>query len=83
MDRKTVDGKPGYLRRESMHLVKKYTRKYTARNDRDHDEGSGMEVSERSFENEGLGMTSRERSTVMMTCRRMIFPCGDVKELYI
>ena len=44
---------------------------------------SGMRASERSLGNEGLGMESREWSTVIMTCRRMILPFGDMKELYI
>ena len=42
-----------------------------------------MRVSEWSLGNEGLGMESREWSTVIMTCRRMILLCGNVKELYI
>ena len=42
----------------------------------------GMGVSERSLGNEGFGMESRERSTVIVTCR-MILPFEDMIELYI
>ena len=71
-----------------MRIVKKCTRKCTARNDRD--EGSGMKASECSLGNEGLGteswegfgMESREWNTVIVTCR-MILPFEDMKELYI
>ena len=42
----------------------------------------GIKVSERSLENEGFGMESREWCTVIVTCR-MIFPFEERKELCI
>ena len=59
--------------------VKKCTRKCTARNNRVHDEGSGMEASEWSLRNEGLGMEPQEWSIIIMRYRRMMLPCGDAK----
>ena len=81
-----------YCRQRSIYTVKKCTKKCTAQNDKDQDEGSGMEasewslgneVSERNLGNEGLGMESWEWSAVIMTYRRMILPFEDMKELYI
>ena len=63
--------------RHGMTGIKMKVREWRPRNG-----ASGMRASEWSLGNEGLGMESREWSTVIMTCRRMILPFGDMKELY-